>query len=266
MTVFVYQIQRRIHLTLRDYGVTINWNLPMASADYKLYKDVRNNIEFVVRNTDRKPINLLGRQLIVTLQDYHTKKILSTKNLIPVNEAKGIMRLSLDGDEMEHWALGFHTYYIYVLNADGTQVLLYVDQDERAQGFFELCQGYNPGPQPSIEILQSQFYSIIVGDPQQTFYISSSMPGNMQVGNTSGLHTLAVYTENFTGSVWIQGSSEIGSSQTADDWFDIEPEQLYVDASGITTYSFQANLQWVRVKYRVNADNFGSFQKVVFRN
>lgn len=266
MTVFVYQIQRRIHLTLREYGVTTNWNLPMASADYKLYKDVTNNIEFVVRNTDRKPINLVGRRLFVIITDYHTKKVLASKQLLPVDEVKGIMRLSLQGEEMEQWNLGFHAYHIYVENPDGSQNLLYVDQDEKTRGVLELCPGYYPGPQPSIEIPSDQFYPITDNDPPVTYYVSSSMPGNMRVGNTSGLHTLAIYTDNFKGTVWVQGSSEITSSQDPAEWFDIQPPQLYIGGSGITTYTFQMNLQWVRVKYKADQDNHGTFQKLLFRN
>lgn len=265
MTVFVYEIKRRIHLTLRENGVTTNWNLPMASADFKLYKDVQNNIEFVVRNTDRKPINLLNRTAVVTLTDYHTRKILAQKQLVNVDNAKGIVRLTIEGYEMELWNFGFHAYHIHLVEEDGAEHLLYVDQNENARGYFELKQGYYPGPQPSYEIMADEFTAVIDGMPPSTQYISSAMPGNMQANNNSGLHTLAVYTNEFKGTIWVQGTSEVGSSQEADDWFAID-ERTLDNVSGITTFTFQMNLQWVRVKYQPAADNTGDFQKVLFRN
>lgn len=265
MTVFVYEIKRRIHLTLREYGVTTNWNLPMASADFKLYKDVQNNIEFVVRNTDRKPISLLNRKAVVTLTDYHTRTILDQKQLIAVDEAKGIVRLTLEAYELEMWNLGFHVYHIYIEEADGSQNILYVDQNENARGYFELKQGHYPGPQPSYEIPADEFLALEDGIPAVTHYVSSAMPGSMQSHNSTGLHTLAVYTEDFKGTVWIQGTSEVGSSQEADDWFAID-ERYLDNVSGITVFNFEMNLQWVRVKFQPAADNAGEFQKVLFRN
>ena len=68
MTVFLYDTRRKVELTLRESpsGV-VNWNLPMNTNDFRVFKDVYNSIEFVVRNTDRKPINMMGRSAEINL-------------------------------------------------------------------------------------------------------------------------------------------------------------------------------------------------------
>ena len=273
MTVFLYDVKRRLDMTLRDSGGSINWNLPMDTTDFKLHKDVKNSIEFVVRNTDRKPVSMVGRTAKITLFDHRTDQIILTSDLKVVNDLKGIVQFNVTPDQMDILSLGTYSYTVMVTDLDGSVRSLYVDQNESVRGFVEVKDGPNPSPRPSIEIDFSTMTPITEGEPEQTHYITSALQGSVKTGNTSGQHTVAVYLSEFTGKLWIQGSLEEGVPDLSD-WFDIDIDgvtvQQFRNESGIRTFMFEANLEWVRIKVlpdtTVSPGNENQIKKIIFRN
>jgi len=275
MTVFLYDTRRKVELTLRESpsGV-VNWNLPMNTNDFRVFKDVYNSIEFVVRNTDRKPINMMGRSAEINLYDQRTSKLLHNTPLKVINEAKGICTLEIAPDITSDWFLQTYSYSVVVTNADGTRHMLYVDQNESQRGFFELMQGPSFDPHPSFEISWEQFSltSEYIDSNHTSLRYSTAFPGSMQRNNTSGLHTLVAYFNNFSGTLKIQGSVEDGSP-TLNDWYDIKVLELD-KKTGVEAVSFEANLMWVRFWVLNKADNQdaplesieGEITKLVFRN
>lgn len=273
MTVFLYDVKRKVELTLREFGGTVNWNLPMNTNDFRVFKDVYNTIEFVVRNTDRKPVNMLGRSAQINFYDQRTSKLLWNASLRVVDEVKGICKLEIAPDVMADWFLQTYSYTVQVTNVDGTNHMLYVDHNESQRGFFELAQGPKFDPFPSYEVTYDQL-AVVAERPNEvetTFRYSTAFPGSMQRNNTSGLHTVVAYLKNFTGQLTIQGSVEEGVPEQID-WYNIQVLD-YNHKTGIESISFEANLMWVRFwihnanddVFQVEADK-GEISKLVFRN
>lgn len=271
MTVFLYETKRKVELTLRESGGSVNWNLPMNTNDFKVFKDVFNNIEFVVRDTDRKPINMMGRSAEITLYDHRTSRSLWVQPLKVVNEARGICRLTITPDVTEDWYLQTYSYSVTVTDADQSYHMLFVDANESQRGFFQLVQGPRFDPQPSYEI--TAFKPEQAGADDDLHYLmSSALPGALQRGSASGLHTAVAYLNNFSGTLEIQGSVEEGSP-TEEEWYVVET-RTYDHQSGLDAFNFVANLNWVRFRItnRYAADEFtldvnkGEITKLVFRN
>jgi hypothetical protein len=247
MTVFLIDKKRKIELTLREFphGV-VNWNLPMNTNDFRVFKDVQNTIEFVVRNTDRKPVNMMGRSAKINIYDHRTNKLMWTKDLKIVNEAKGICKLNIEPDIMADWLLQTYSYSVTVTNTDGSTHMLYVDANECQRGFLELLQGPVFDPRPSQTVLYEDLHTFAEEEDggETSFRFSSALPGSMQTGNTAGLHTVVLHNDNFTGKLTVQGSVEPGTPGLWD-WFDIETHE-FDHNTGIHAYSIEANLMWVR--------------------
>lgn len=274
MTVFLYEVKRKVELTLREFGGTVNWNLPMNTNDFRVFKDVYNSIEFVVRNTDRKPINLMGRSAEINFYDQRTSKLLHNTKLKVINEAKGICKLEIAPDVTADWFLQTYSYSVVVTNADGTRHMLYVDQNESQRGFFELAQGPKFDPLPSYEVTYGQLTETneLVNNVQTTFRHSTAFPGSLQRNNTSGLHTVVAYLKNYSGTLKIQASVEDGVPVESD-WYDLKVLE-FDKKTGLETISFEANLMWVRFWLHNESDdldevlesNKGEITKLVFRN
>jgi hypothetical protein len=78
--------------------------------------------------------------------------------------------------------------------------------------------------------------------------IGAAVPGDSYYGYTDGVHTVAVYGNNFSGRIKIQGT--LATTPTEDDWFDILltgiPYKDYTNFTGVEGYTFVANLVFLR--------------------
>ena len=277
MTVLLYDRQRLVELTLRDSGGVMTWNLPMNSNDFRIFKDVQNDVDFYVRNSDRKPVSMIGRTATINFFDQRAERLLHQQDLIVTNDAKGYCRLILSPDVTEDWLLQTYSYSIQVTNLDGSVHMLYTDIAESQRGFFELAQGPIFDPRPSFEVTYDNLFPTNIGSNSQTFTsvrISSAFPGAAQRGNTSGLHTAVAFLDNFSGILKIQVSLE-EASPTDISWFDVEMGS-YDHQTSVESFTFEANAMWVRFwvvnNYEQNPDvpvlasDVGSITKLVFRN
>lgn len=274
MTVFLYEVKRRVELTLRESAGTVNWNLPMNTNDFRVFKDSYNTIEFVVRNTDRKPINLMGRDVSINLFDQRTSKLLFSRKLKVINDAKGIAQLEITPDVTEDWFLQTYSYSVVVTNNDGSRHMLFVDQNESQRGYFELAQGPKFDPFPSYEVEWAALTETAEqpDNIRTTYRLSSAFPGSLQRNNTSGLHTTVAYLDNFSGTLKVQGSVEDGVPGESD-WYDVKVLE-FDKKTGLQTITWEANLMWVRFFIHNKNDdllevqdvNKGKISKLVFRN
>ena len=75
-----------------------------------------------------------------------------------------------------------------------------------------------------------------------------AVPGDSYYGYTDGIHTVAIYGQNLSGSVRIQGT--LATHPTEDDWFDVLlsglPYKDYNEFTGVEGFTFTANLVFLR--------------------
>jgi hypothetical protein len=78
----------------------------------------------------------------------------------------------------------------------------------------------------------------------------TAVPGDSYYGYTDGIHTVAVYGNNLTGRISIQGT--LATTPTEADWFDIlltgMPYKDYSAFTGVQGFTFVANLVYLRAK------------------
>lgn len=273
-TVTLYQKNPlAIHLTQVDHGVR-NINMPFFDADFRIYKGVTSNIDFVIRNNDRKPINLIGKSLSVTVIDHDTDTVKIEKPFVIIDEIKGKARLDFLPSEVVDWDVGFYNYAVLIENEDGTQNLLFTDQNDSAQGWFELAKNVLPqlnGPEDlgGIETWTPFHDGLLPAGT--TRFRSSAIPGDAAHNANDGLHSIAIYLDNFTGRVWVQGSIEELVPNLEIDWFEIHltPNQFelnFVGESGIQAFNFTANVTWIRILTEPDAIlNQGTITKVLIK-
>lgn len=91
--------------------------------------------------------------------------------------------------------------------------------------------------------------TILMGNSENNLnLVGDAQPGDSYYGYTDGLHTVAVYGENLTGRVRIQGTLSL--NPTEDDWFNIllngVPFKDYTSFTGVEGFTFSANLVFLR--------------------
>ena len=289
-TVFLYSFKEYVQLLQFDANPQlVNW--PMTIYDTKLYKGVTNNIDFVVRNNERRPINLVGLTLQATIQDQLTGEVVLTKNVEVTVAIQGKARLTLDPGDVEDLFAGYYNYSIQNTNVNGISQLFYTDINQSGIGHFELFDGVLRTMLPAVEILAAQFTQTPIGNNDDLAFLTGAFPGDAQTQRANGMHTVAVYQTRFIGKFFIQASLS-NNSPLPSEWFFIplspgpDPTYTFDDTNnggiGPTLFNFDLNAYWVRFGYipvwsgidsPINVDEFaqlivndGVFHKVLYKS
>lgn len=259
--VTVYQLPTVVQLI---QNVAVSVGTVINRTDFNLHKGLTNEIEFLIKNIDRKPINLIDKTFMIYIVDHSTNQLVIQANLLNIIPERGHARLVLSDVDVASLNVGYYRYVVTEVRID-SQIAVYTDQNHSIRGFLEVFPGPIPPTPPVITIPGDEFSSMQWGDPLQTYRVSEAQPGAAQRGNRSGAHTMAIYSQDFSGKVTIQASlSDISPSQH-DDWFDVMEHQINEDDT-VTGLPFVGNYQWVRMFYKPDALTTGSITKAVLKN
>ena len=256
-TVFLFAFREYVQLVQTNGNPNyINW--PMITYDTKVYKGVTNTIDFVVRNNERRPVNLTGLDLSCTIQNQATGEILLTKQVNTLVALQGKAQLVLDPGDIEEWPANYYDYVVETTNDNGIQGLLYTDINKDVTGTFQLFDGVLRTQVPATEVLQEQFTQTPLGNNNDLMYLTGAFPGDAQSQKSNGMHTVAVYQSKWNGKFFIQASLS-NQAPLPTEWFYIPlttgPDPMYTfDNSnnagpGPTLFNFSGNYYWVRFGY-----------------
>lgn len=265
----VYQIPQVTQIT--KAGAT-GVNSATTRIDFDLSKNVTNEIEFLLKDIDRRPISLTNKSVIIYVVDRDSNTLILQKTLQVINDTRGHCRLTITPADIGEWAPTYYSYSLVLERVDGSQILIYCDQNRSSYGFLEVKAGPLPPPNNIFEIDDEQFAHHTYGVTNQPvtgipYRVSGGHPGAAQRDNRAGMHTCAIYAKNFKGSFRVQAS--LDNSLPTDDlsWFDVEGAQRVIDnVTGIVTITFQGSLMWVRFLYIPDPQNTGTITKVLYKN
>lgn len=292
----LFSYREYIQLVQVDRNVQlVNW--PMIQYDTKIYQGVTNVLDFVVRNNERRPINLSGTEMWVIISNQETGEILARKDAEVTSALEGKARLVLEPYEIEDWPVGYYDYSVSTNVGTDQTFLLFTDINKSTTGYFELFPGVIGGISKATEILASQFTQTPVGNADDIMYVSGAYPGDAQSNRANGQHTVAVYQTRWLGKFFIQASLS-NDSPLPSEWFYVPltngPDPMYTfdrtnnSGDSPTLFNFSGNYYWVRFGYLpvwsplvgyngeydpINVNEYatlvvndGVFHKVLFKN
>lgn len=281
----LFKFKEYVQLWLTNGNVP-NTNAPMIQYDTKVYKGATNTIDFVVRNNDRKPVNLVGYQIEALIERVENPELLLQKPVQATDDVNGKAQLILYPGEIETWYAGYYRYSIRLTDITGKQSYLYTDVNRSTYNTFELLEGVQQALVPATQILGSQFTPFstqyynagapnapVQLDGYNNIYTTGALKGDAQRMQSNGMHTIVAYTSgNFIGRFWIQGSLSTNAPQEID-WFDIKisPGNNYFSytptiSPPIRAFNFTGNYYWVRMFYQANPENKGFFDKILYKS
>ncbi len=252
--IHIYRIPQVVMLTAPTTGTTL-MNYPVNRTDFSLARFVDNEVEFWVKDYDRRAVNLTGGTLTFHITDPKSSRVLMTRDLTVVDAAKGLVRLFVSGDEAGNLPKSSLRYSITLLRTDGVQVMLYTDRDRRGLGVVDIIDGPLPPPVEAIPIVGEDFLS------RNSALYTGAYAGAAQVFNISGQHSVLLHLEDYTGTFTIQGTLLPQPSSTDSDWFNIESRE-FDEITDRVHIPFEGNLMWVRFK----ADTVTGIDAILYRN
>lgn len=255
-SVNLYQIPQVINTTQAG-GVGVN--SATNKVDFDVSKNVTNEIEFLLKDIDRKAVSLTSKTMVIYIVNQKTNTVMLQKKLTVMNAPRGHCRLTISPSDIMDWDTGYYSYSITLLQ-DGQQTLVHQDQNRSQYGYLEVKQGPLPVPQSATVITPQEMQLDFNDLGMFKKYISGAYEGAAQRDNRVGIHSVALYAKDLSGTFYIQASLENGVPTAIQEWFDVEitttnttndpdvvnSRYVFSNLTGVKNIQFQGSFMWVR--------------------
>lgn len=223
----------------------------------KIHRGVDNRIDFQVKNSDQKPLSIVGSSLVFVLVDKEQNRLILEKSCEIQSLALGRIFVEIGHEELFDIEPGFYNFSLLKENredVDSTEhrvikrTPVYVDSNYSATGIIEVLGDLKGNPIKSLEIKEfKQDVPENYTEPY-TFY-SSIISARPELNNGSSMHTFQFYMTDYNGEVTIQGSLSDGASPNI--WIDIN-DPITVIGSNLKYKNIVGKYNWFRIKHIPN--------------
>ena len=233
----------------------------------KLYKGVSNPLSFTFKNEDQKAQDITAKTYEFNLIDSETKQSVVTRNLTILDDGstitkKGTASITVTEGDLLTLDAKFYNYAIREVAADNTRTVTFADSFYNAAGTIEVLDGAYPDFLDSTEVNN---FTSTTGPLDNT---SGAIDANPGINNNVALHTIAVYTKSFSGSLRIQGTMVSTPADT--DYFNItatgESSPIaFSSSTAVSYYNFTGVYENVRFSWSNDSGNTGRIDKILYR-
>jgi len=159
-----------------------------------------------------------------------------------------------EGDLLELDAK-FYNFAVREVKSDGSREVTYADTGYAAAGTVEILDGAYP------EFTASTTVSAFTLSGNT--FTSSAIDGKPGINNNQALHTIAIYPNNFSGTLKVEGTM-VSTSPTDNDYFTITTSTLS-SASSVSSLNFTGVFQNVRFVADRTSGTTGRIDKILYR-
>jgi hypothetical protein len=244
MPISIFAVPQVVNLVVpeRTGPSEARMNYPINRTDFRLVAGVTNEIEFFIRDIDRR-YAVVGGDIRVHIVDVEAQKTLLFRPLTLIDPNKSLYRLTISPEDITDWPAGYLRWSASVLRPDGTVTMLWTDRDYSPHGFLTMTEGPDPEP-PAPAILIPALFTPVNG-----WTVSGAIPAAAALGDATGTHSLSVETDGFSGTIAVEGSLMAQPTATDEDWFEIARREMS-NVTGTDGISFEARIVWLRVRIR----------------
>jgi len=249
--------QRSILVYAQGYSRT--QNMPFNTTRKTIYKGVDSTLGFDIKNQDRKPINLLGKTVMVNIMQVRTGELVVQRRASQIQPESGFCEFTVFSSDIIDLDPGMYQLSAVIYETDGLAQALYTDHNRRVTMELEISDGAYPRFVPSVELAFSQLGSS---------YISQPVASNLQKNDSSNFHTIQIAVTNFKGTIEAMVSLEYDSMGN---YFPVkfvnDSYQISFDnETDVQGWNFIADARWVKILYTPDAANTGTVDKILYRS
>ena len=233
----------------------------------QVYRGVYNPLTFTFKNEDQKKQDIVGKTYTFNIVDTESKKAVVTRNLKILDDGstistKGTASIDITDGDLLPLDAKFYEYSIQEVLTDGSTLVTYADTNYVSAGTIEVLDGAYPQFTASTSVIQ------FIGTGGPLTYTSSGIDSKPGINNNKALHTIAVYTKNFSGALRVQGT--MASSPVDADYFDIildgqSSPVTFSNSTTVTNFNLYGVFHYVRFSWDNDTDNTGTVDKILYR-
>lgn len=263
----LYKYSTEIDLVYTAYGLEVD-NRNMNPRHVVVHRGLTNTIYFNIRDRDRRLQTITTDQIRCYITDPTTRRRVVSKLLTPDQLEKGIAKLSLLEGDIINLVPGLYHCYFTITRDDTHEEPLYSNQKNDIAFTIEVTDQAYSYPVPTQE---ANANILISNSGNANVYATSNLTGNLDRNFLNGQHTMAFYTQGYTGNITIQASSLPYSPDTSissTDWFDIQTYTFsnVSPSTGIFHSNFKSAVSWIRVVNTPDDGNVNTLSKILLRN
>ena len=232
-----------------------------------LHRGVSNPITFTFKNEDQKAQDITSKTYEFNMIDSESKKAVITKTLTILDDGstvstKGDASCTITEGDLLPLDAKFYNFSVREVKSDNSREITYADTGYAAAGTVEILDGAYPEFVPSNNV--STFTS---GGPLA--FVSGNIDARPGINNNKALHTIAVYTQNFSGTLRVQAT--MSASPSDSDFFDVTMDgeasasNSFTDSTTVTNFNFTGVYHSVRFAWGNDTDNTGLIDKILYR-
>jgi hypothetical protein len=234
------------------------------------FKGVDNIFDITIVGSDRRPVSLLTREVIITMWNRETGSTIFRRRVMPTAPENGQGRLVVFARDLMMLGQGLYTLAATYIDDRGFETALTWNRARVAAFDVEVKDAPIPTTRSTYEITKFSY----VSENGVNLWVSSAFDGPEFYKKETSLFSMAVYVTNWTGSLIVQGTMDSAISY-ATLWADLKPMgsdsalisytgQL-AGATGIDPFNYYAGVRWVRVVRHTESSNAGHLDKVLIR-
>ena len=264
-----YLYSNRIQAVVNLASSPLEWRI-VYQRNVKIYQGLDNVIEFDIKNSEQKRLDITGFNMKLVIMDQESQQIHETT--LDVNTGiKGIARATIPAGAIAAYTPQFLKYTLYKINNNGTKTPVYGDTQFGATGTIDLLGGAMPTAAPP-KVIDTFIYMDDDTNPAnivRTYFSEAIEIRPLNFGPDNSQVKLEFWPVGLSGTITVQITDDaVVSSATT--WKDIEvfsiapsTDRVYKTYNEVVDYS--NNVSWIRIKYIRATNNTGTFDKVLVR-
>jgi hypothetical protein len=249
-----YLVNNRTTVVVNDAGFATEFR-PVYTKELNIYRGIENNLEFKIVNADQKGKSLTNYTVRFVAFDEDGDQVLN-KIGTASSTVTGLLTVTISESDIIDLKDQFLTYTVYLEDDNGNRTLTYSHSNLSNNGYAKISSDAFPGAKESKSI--STFTQTIGNAQEWTTAAMDAQPGK---NGNSALHTIAVYSSNFTGDVEVQASlsntSSVSMPWTTVATVSLANETMPVDANFNGVYQY--------IRFRTTTDP-ANISKILVRN
>jgi hypothetical protein len=252
-----YLVKNRIDIVADLAGFVTEYR-PVYKRHTLVYKGIDNVLEFRLLNADQKPINTQGYTPKFVAYDMNKTKIIEHDGTVlddGSSATKGLFTVTITENDLLNIASEYLTYTVYLVDDDDdSRILTYTDTHFGADSVIRVSGTAFPDPKASKTVTSFTDTGGI--------YVSSIIDADPGINSNEGLHTVAVYSNSFEGTINIEVTLENQVTGTTD-WASVGSLVFTGDETEPTPFNFTGVFNFLRF---TTEDNPSSISKILVRN
>jgi len=254
-----YLVKNNITVIANDAGFITEYR-PVYNRQIQLYRGIENKLDFRILNADQKPVDISNYTVHFKMFDENKTLIVDVPGTILDDGStvtRGMIVVTISASDLLSIKDQYVTYTLLVHDETNGTRLTYSDTNFGAAGIAKVRSDAMPGVMPSRSV--TSFFTS--GDE----WISNAFDAEPAKNGNTALHTAALYTNGYIGTVDIEcslnnaldDSETVRWSRVAQLTFDgTETEPVPVNYYGVFNYT----------RFRTSANPADTITKILVRN